>query len=208
MAKYEAKLLTPSLLNSWKWLENCPPTWSEKAYEDLDNYLNRRPIDKKVFEKGNRFENQVQSVCRGIKISNKMPTVNEVAKIVKGGKWQQVTKCQIVLPEITFMLYGRKDIDFPDMTIDIKTTGNYKNPDYYIDSYQHKIYLYSDLINGHPKKMFKYVISDFESVYEIDIDMPKPEILKKEVFEIVQRFWNFLKSKESLQKAYLSKFCR
>jgi len=205
---YESKLLTPSLLNSWRWLESCPVGWKEKAETDLENYLNRRPIDKEVFELGNRFEKQVESLAKGVKITNPMKTAEEVAAICKGGLWQQVTKCEIKTPDVTFLLYGRKDVDFANKTIDIKTTSNYKNPDYYLDSYQHRIYLYADWKNGHPKELFKYVISDFESVYEIDIVMPDPNILQKEVFEIVSRFREFLAKNKELEKAYFTKFCR
>lgn len=213
MGKYEAKLLTPSLLNSWKWFMECPGHWKDRAYVDLSNYLNRVPMSqekkKAIFDKGNRFERQVISVCRGVRVTNKMPTVDEVAKLCMGGRFQRVTKFEFKHPSgITFMIYGKKDVDFDDRTIDIKTTGEFKDPDYYTSSYQHRCYLYTDFMSGKPKKKFTYVITDFESVYEIDIPMPDIDILRKEVFEMVDGFYNFLTSKKELENAYFKKFCR
>lgn len=62
-------------------------------------------------------------------------------------------------------LYGIVDYEFPDMIVDLKGTDNYKC-NKYKDSTQHPVYSLIRHLKGTPIKQFKYLVSDYENVFQ------------------------------------------
>ena len=204
-----ARLITPSLLNSFAWYNNCPYSWKEKAIQDLSNYLNRVPFEpNEYFERGNKYEKQVKALCNGWKVEDPMPTIKEMAKLCKGGLWQQNTKVFIVIDNVEYIVCGRIDVLKKDEIIDIKTTSNYKGEDSYLSTSQHVLYLYANHEIGGTINKFRYLVSDFNEIHKVSFEVEDWDLLRVEAFKLLTDFLNFLKGNKSLQEAYLHKFCR
>ncbi len=96
----------------------------------------------------------------------KAELVNKIAD-----KLQLATKSQEYLEAIipshlgNIKLYGIADYSFPEMIVDLKTTGNYKI-NKYKDNMQHPVYSLIKKLNGNPLKAFKYLATDFDNAYQ------------------------------------------
>ena len=60
-------LVTSSILDSFSWLSNCPPSWKEKALEEFGNSLKRiyTPLSPAV-KRGMDFEDRI---CRDLYVA-------------------------------------------------------------------------------------------------------------------------------------------
>lgn len=202
------KLITPSLLNSFNWLNKCPHSWREKALEDLTNLLNRAPFKpNKYFVRGNKYENQVRSICRGISPNDVMSTAVEMAELCKGGKWQEKIRAFIYIDDVPFCISGRIDVLFPDEIIDIKTTTTFKGDESYLSTSQHILYLFSAIHKKMPQRQFKYLVTDFEQIHEVPFEVGDPALLRVEVWRMINEFLDYLNKHKDLLEAYETKFC-
>ncbi|MHA1302160.1 MAG: hypothetical protein ACTSPI_00460 [Candidatus Heimdallarchaeaceae archaeon] len=206
--KYESKLITASLLNSFNWYNTCPVSWREKAFYDLTNYLNRAPFEPNDYMKlGQEYENQVQKLSQGMKVDNLMPTAANMAKLVAGGTWQVKIKGRITIDEQKYFLSGRIDVLKKGEIIDIKTTQEYKGEDKYLGTTQHLLYLYSAHSQNWKHNIFKYLVSDFKEIHEVKFEVNDWELLRIEVHRIISEFLTFLNKHPELRKAYDTVFC-
>lgn len=88
--------------------------------------------------------------------------VENVAKIVNRGLWQESVKKDLQIGNQEFLLYGKTDVIKRDTVYDIKYTSNYELGKF-LNSAQHLIYLYC---TGLPK--FKYLISNGKDFWQED----------------------------------------
>lgn len=205
---YEAKLITPSLLNSYAWYNNCPPGWKEKALHDLRSYLNRAPFVQNDFMKiGEEYENQVRKLTMGLKVQDPMPTAKQMAEKVAGGNWQVKLKGYISIDSQKYCLYGRIDVLKKGEIVDIKTTQEYKGEEKYLSTTQHIIYLYNAHSRHWKHNIFKYLVSDFKDIHEVKFEVEDWDLLKIEAHRIVSEFVDFLNKNPELKDAYDNKFC-
>jgi len=206
--KYESKLITASLLNSFNWYNNCPPSWREKALYDLTNYLNRAPFEPNDYMKlGQEYEKQVQKLTQGMKVENLIPTTTTMAQLVAGGAWQVKIKGRITIDEQKYFLSGRIDVLRKGEIIDIKTTQEYKGEDKYLGTTQHLLYLYSAHSQNWKHDTFKYLVSDFKEIHEVKFQVDDWDLLHVEVHRVISEFINFLNKYPELKNAYDNTFC-
>lgn len=204
---FDAKLITPSLLNSFNWLQNCPPSWREKALADITRYLNRAPFEPNDSMKlGQEYENQVRKLSQGMKVEGVMPTATEMANLVKGGTWQVKLKGYITVDQQRYCLYGRIDVLTSEI-LDIKTTQDYKGEEKYLSTAQHLIYLYNARSRNWKHDTFKYLVTDFKEIHEVKFQVNDWDLLNVEVHRIVKEFADWLKQNPELQDAYDNTFC-
>lgn len=154
-------LITPSLLNSWAFIDQCTQyvresendTMSyedkceiarEKAFNDFLKVLNREPTPTNQYmQMGNEFEAETYkgNTC--------------FSEIVKGGAFQIVGKKYETISGLNFLLYGRLDVLKGGTIFDIKRVQCWKL-NRYKTSFQHPFYLhlFSECND------FKYLIFD------------------------------------------------
>ena len=204
------RLITTSLISSIKWYQNSPKSWKDKAYNDLSNQLNR--VWGKMNEAAQRgidFENKVYEIAKkGFSRQGSEYFQNVVQKCI-GGTFQDKLKANEVIEGYSYCLYGKSDVMFDKIIIDIKTTAEYK-PKKYLDSFQHKLYMY---ITG--REFFEYVVAEWDEypkikeVHCLDINISNPKItLQEEIHTTVLNAVKFLQERPILWKAYEEKFCR
>ena len=160
-------LITPSLLGSYKWY------LSDESIDAREKFLNTlakiRTETTPSQAKGLDFEDKICELDKMLKANWSDSALNfvfsdeteeyksclkNIAKIVKGGLWQQTVKKDLTVGNQEFLLYGKCDVIKRDTIYDIKFTSNYEVGKF-SDSAQHLIYLYClDL----PK--FQYLVSD------------------------------------------------
>jgi hypothetical protein len=144
-------LITPSLYSSWKY-------WMDSEEEGrtaiLETLCKVEKEKSPAMQMGIDFENNIRKVCEGGTVDD--PCVNEVAKIVQGGMWQQRISRELDGD----LVYGIADVIKRNTIYDIKRIYQYELGKYE-DSIQHLIYLYAAEIPN-----FEYLISDGREVYE------------------------------------------
>ena len=168
-------LITPTLLNSFDWLQKCPPSWRERAYKDIMNTLNREPWKpNRAVRMGMDFEKKVYSVANRpdldeLKASEKFI---KVCKRVKGYDYQRKTKLFVEVDGEEYCCFGRIDCYSSNEIIDIKTTAKYGGKGKYLSGWQHKFYT---ALEGVEK--FTYLIAEWK-------DAEKEDYIIKEVYEV------------------------
>lgn len=179
MKKY---LLTPSLLNSWKY---CV----ESDYSSLDDFLKtlrrEKTEQKEVFIKGYDFEDYMKK--------HYPETLN--------GSYEVKVSRIVIIDGVEYVLYGRIDCLKAGIITDYKWTGSYENGKFY-DSYQTMIYL--DLV---PEAyQMNYVISnnfnkdkvvgnweEDKDKFNLFVEEYKREDLKLDVKQEIKLFMEWLK---------------
>ena len=227
-----SKLITTSLIGSIDWykkaprsiIENTTQTWKEKAYNDLENMLARKwTTPGKAAQRGMDFENRIYNILNvyaqtidatEIEINNLICSekFKEVLRRCEGGKFQQKNKNYITVDGIEYCLYGKEDVTFPKLIIDIKTTMKYKESKYK-DSFQHKIYLHNT-----GKKQFTYIIvifhnEDSNTIQEIKyvdivVDDAKLAEYKIEIINKIKEIKIFFDNMPELKKLYGTKYSK
>lgn len=207
-----SKLITASLVGAVDWLQKCPPSWRTKALDDLTNQLARRSFDvpPPSMQRGMDFEAAVYS--RAGLVNNKgSEHFMWFVEQCRGGIFQKKTKRYVEIDGVEYCLYGRIDVWFHDVIKDIKTTGRYRGKEKYLDSFQHKLYCFTERI---PK--FKYLVAEFQgdadhfivARHEIEYVVEDWARLRKEVLEKVRSVITFLKHDEELFELYNTTFSR
>ena len=173
-------LITPSLLNSYKWYVDSEYGNPEELRKEWLDKL-RRVYGKtsEAAQKGIDFENNVEAYNENkyqLRILDENAKekdlkyddcVVDIANKVKDGYWQERLSKNITIKNnpfhpngIDFILYGKSDVIKGDTIYDIKTTKNYEVGKFQ-DNPQHAIYCYcADIYK------FKYLVTDFKSTYE------------------------------------------
>ena len=124
--------------------------------------------------------------------------IEEIGNIVKGGLWQQTCKKELTIGNQEFLLYGRTDVIKRDTIYDIKFTSNYELGKF-IDSSQHRIYLYC---LGLPK--FQYLISDGKE-YWIE-DYHNHEGIEDELKGMISDFMGYLENDKEAKEMFLTEW--
>lgn len=137
-------LITPSLLNSWKYYISVED--EEKEAEQREKILatfRREEIEPTpIMEFGREFEDDVLKWSDNISFKTTQSheygcAVINIGDIVMGGTWQM--PCKRTYKD--FLLYGRMDVVKGPAIYDIKTTQRYEIGKFR-DSAQHRLYLY------------------------------------------------------------------
>lgn len=151
-------LITTSILDSFEWFNNCPPSWKDKAHKDILSSLRREPWKPhKSAKRGMEFEDMVYAHARLKKSTGGSRHFQEVVNKCRGGKFQQVLKKNIKVNGNNVVLYGKVDVLFEDRILDIKTTENYRGASKYLNGWQHLLYLYMSGLQD-----FSYLVVLFE----------------------------------------------
>jgi len=131
-------LITQSLLSSWLYVYK-----SEAGYESFIKALNKEPVQlTQAMLDGNRFENLVSAVNKGVTLDPAhewYAGVTETAKILKGSAEQVKLSTEIIIDDITLVLYGVLDNIKAGVIYDTKMSRAYHYGKYY-DSPQHSMY--------------------------------------------------------------------
>ena len=211
-----SRLITQSLLSKIDWILNCPPSWKEKAFQDLNNMLNRVWTEPgPPAKRGMDFERVVYSILSkkhlDIALLNCSDFFREVLRLCQGGQFQRKTKSFLTIAGEEYCLFGKIDVWFPNLIIDLKTTGNYKGRDHYLKSMQHKIYCYNERI-----KDFKYIVVEFtddenniiRNVHKIEYSINDRSYLRKELENKILDTLAFLEADKDLLRLFLTKYSR
>lgn len=124
--------------------------------------------------------------------------VESIAKIVKGGLWQQTCKKDLQVGNKEFLLYGRTDVIKRDTVYDIKFTSNYELGKFF-NSSQHLIYLYC---TGLPK--FQYLISDGEDFWIEDYH--NHANIENEIKSKISDFLGYLENDKEAKEMFETKW--
>lgn len=211
MTKY---LITPSLINSLSWYlkESFTKTEAEQRQEFLQTLRREKTPTTEAQAKGIKLENDILDCCNGkyltfrpsyrTKYNSYDFVVDSLAKIVKGGLWQQSVKKDIKVGNQDFILYGRTDVIKRGTIFDIKYTSKYELGKFQ-DSIQHLIYLYcSDL----PE--FSYLISDGKDWWREDYFNYNniEDKIKSKISEFLDYLEGDKEAKELFNNKWLSKY--
>lgn len=172
MIKYQ---IYPTLLDSFYWYKRG---YNEK--QELIDKINRVKSEMpEAAKKGVAFENVINVLLKSKNhkllmdaeyyessgFTFKTEIVNRVAaKLINAEKQQEYIQAVVETPVGGIKVYGFIDYSYPDMQIDLKTTGSYKKGKYAINN-QHKCYPLLAQINGKAITKFNYLVTDFTNMY-------------------------------------------
>lgn len=172
MIKYA---IYPTLLDSFYWYKRG---YNEK--QELIDKINRVKTEMpEAAKKGVEFEGVINMLLKAkcnpllmnveyYQTENfvfKTEIVNRIAqKLINATKQQEYIEAIIETPVGGIKVYGFIDYSYPDMFVDLKTTGSYKKDKYKINN-QHKCYPLLAQINGRPVSKFNYLVTDFQQMY-------------------------------------------
>lgn len=182
----------PSLLDAYlRYKKND----DEETFTSLFNRINKVPQDEvpEHVVKGIEFENFVNNLLYEGRPENsynpgdsKLIDIGEqvASKLDKCIELQKYEETIIETPVGRIKLYGIIDYDFPDMIVDLKTVVEYSCNKY--EKYaQHPTYALIRKNNGQPIKAFKYLITDFNRVYQ-ETYIPTEQMYQKLMFTIYE----------------------
>ncbi len=204
------KLITPSIMNSVAFAKNASGKWREKGRQDLFNQLSRiYPAEMPhAIRRGLDFEDRVYQCAR---MDPEHWTSSDAFRAVvdecRGGSFQAKAKRDISVDGEVFTLYGKLDVKFPELIIDLKTTNKRQPPGKYLGTPQHLIYSYSTGI-----KNFRYLVivldenDQIVEVYPIDWESPGEEAVENVLITKIRQFMKDLESFGMLE-LYHDKFC-
>ncbi len=172
MVKYS---IYPTLLDSFYWYKRG---YNEK--QELINKINRIKTEMpEAARKGVAFENVINILLKSgnhpllMDVEHyessgfifKTEIVNRIAaKLINATKQQEYIESVVQTPVGGIKVYGFIDYTYPDMFVDLKTTGSYKKDKYEINN-QHKCYPLLAQLNGRDVRKFNYLITDFTQMY-------------------------------------------
>lgn len=207
-----AKLITPTILNSLAWWQNCWANKKDEARHDFLNSLSRNygPWEEapEAIRKGVAFENEVYKWADRDRQGKGSKKFNEVCEMVKGGNFQKKSKKFLTIDGVEYCIYSKLDVKLPNKIIDLKTTMNYRGPKKYLDTMQHKFYCYTEDCND-----FEYVVVTWDIGYTIDQVFVVPyhvddmKSVEADIIEAVRNFIDIINAYDDLQEAYEEKFC-
>jgi len=212
-------LVTPTILDSYEFAKSAPPSWTVRAEEGFLAKLRREKVDYPAWvKKGQSFEDTVVRVCNAH--HNKRFKTNPVKqgselfqKVVSeciGGTFQEKLSKKMEIDRQKVFLFGYCDVTFPTLTIDLKTTLNYKGESKYLNRHQHLIYSY---IRQVPE--FKYLVVQWanedaitiQAVHDIYYHAPDQAELERIIRLKISNFFDYL-SQNNLWQAYYYTFSK
>lgn len=151
---------------------------SDTAYQEFIDRLNRKPFTSEAAEKGTAFNNLVDELLKSGTIADtdfvqygdftfRSDIVNHFVGCLQGSVSQYFCKGLLETSKGLVELYGYIDEIQADTTIDIKTTGNYTFPKY-LHNFQQVVYPFCLQQEGIDITRFKYMITDFNNLFEED----------------------------------------
>jgi len=157
------KLITPSLLSGIEFLRDCPPSWKGNAFQSLKATLSRKYKEPtRQIKRGIDFENSIYktlSTMDSVDFKNYSSEYQQFLNDCCGGVFQKTTKKIIEIKGTKYLLYGKIDVWFPGLIIDIKTTENFTGDDKYLKTSQHEIYCFCE---GIPTFLYKVAVFENE----------------------------------------------
>lgn len=196
----------PTLLDSFYWYKRG---YNEKS--ELINKINRVKSEMpESARKGVAFENVINTLLKAKNhplLTNseyfesdgfifQPEIVNRIAaKLINAEKQQEYIQAVVETPVGGIKVYGFIDYSYPDMFIDLKTTGSYKKDKYKINN-QHRCYPLLAQINGKPISKFNYLITDFTQMY-IEPYLHHSGMTDEFIFNLVE-FTEFLEANRGL----------
>ena len=212
-------LVTTTLIGNFEWFQECPSSWKEKAFRELEGTLKRTKTwaPSPEIERGIKFEKMVNEAllqCEAPdQFKNRFPkSCMDVVKFFercKGGLQQVSLSKTVKIGDQVFNLFGKADIVFPlQKIIDIKTTGKASTKDKYASKLQHWMYCYCGEI-----KNFEYIVAEFVNeqfctnvqVYELECDLDYALI---EIQKRLAKFIDWVQHEPDLLKAYVNIFTK
>lgn len=208
-------LVTPTLLNSFEFAKNAPPSWVTRAMNDFIGKIRR---EKSTFPawvgKGIAFEDTVYRVCNKAQkdgvtnITQGSDHFQHVANQCLGGSFQDVYKKTIIIDDMLVLYYNKTDVVFPDKIIDIKTTLKWKGADKYLKGWQHMLYLWASGLSE-----FEYLVAVWQnewsdkiaSVHTVKYTLPDASLIEQKIIEATKEMFDFLKA-NGLYEDYYSTF--
>jgi len=217
-----SRLITATLIDAIDWFNVSPATWKQRAYVQLLNQLNRKWIPpEKAVQRGIDFEKTIYECLKAGEHTQSSFTKQAVKDYniadltwfisrCKNCEIQKKIKRFIRINNIEYCLFGKIDVWSNDLITDIKTTGNYKGEDYYIHSFQNKLYSY---ITGN--MYFRYLIAVFndtgEIIDKIELRFKQEQTtiigLRNYIDKKIIETMDFLEADLTLITAYKEKFC-
>jgi hypothetical protein len=165
VTKYE---IYPTLIDSFYWAKRLG------KWDELLDKVNR--VKSEMAEpalKGIAFEACVNKAIIKPFASNMLidtfefdsDLINKVAKkLCNSIKQQEYIQANLETKYGAVKLYGFVDYSYPEMYIDLKTTGSYKIGKFNIYN-QHKAYPLINQLNGGKVHHFNYLVTDFKEMY-------------------------------------------
>ncbi len=211
-----ALLITPTLLNSYDWLQKCPPSWKERAYTDIMNTLNREPWKpNRAVRMGIDFENKVYANANRTDLEKLNASENfiKICKRVKGFDFQKSTKLIVNVDGEDYCCFGRLDCYSKDEIIDIKTTANFGGNAKYLSGWQHKFYTALEQI-----RRFTYLVAEWENaelenfiikdVHEVlyELDLNEVESVIHEIKDHIRAFIDYVNFDDGMKEAYYTRY--
>ena len=204
MTKY---LITTTLLNSYQYYINDEFKSPADSRADFLKTLSKEKFEpNEAMRKGIDFERDIQYATNPFNqidifhadYDEKQHIINQIAKIVNGGLWQQTCKKDLHIGDKDFLLYGKMDVVKRDTVYDIKFTSNYELGKF-LDSAQHLIYLYC---TGLPK--FQYLISDGEDFWIEDYH--NHANIENEIKSKISDFLGYLENDKEAKEMFETKW--
>ena len=204
-----AKLITPTLLNQYNWLQKAPKGyWKEKAIQDFYNILHRiypkEPSPEILL--GRKFEGYIMKSAQSGKKGT--PLFNEIRDLFIGAEFQKKIKVYLKIDEELYVVCGRVDAVFKNKILDLKTTSNFKGPENYLNGWQHLIYCLSEKIEE-----FNYIIVELkdnviQDYHVINYKVPSWELVENKIKEKIKEIIEYINKDEILLEGYLKTFNR
>lgn len=220
----KSRLITPSLLSAIAWCQTAPqshidkdptkPTWREQAYVDLDNLLNRvwDNSPKPYLDRGIKFENAVYKEAMN-PTGRGSDHFKWFVEECKGGQFQYKSKKYVTIDGHVYCIYGKLDVRFPHIIKDIKTTSKWKGDANYLDTWQHRLYCFTEGIDA-----FRYNVAVFNDPDEgplsneivdhhaVDYVVEDRAQLEESIITKIKEVVQFLQLDEQWFTAYTTKF--
>jgi hypothetical protein len=158
--------LSPTFLDSFRYYREAKDEYADKARRDLIDRLNGVSVTSEAMRKGIDFEQAVCDYCDGKKITvgrgakpALLQSIDEIAGYVNGALRQVHVSAHIATD---IVIHGYIDFLKGGTIYDVKTTHQYEFPKY-LHKCQHLAYMAA--LRPHGIATFKYLITDFSSVY-------------------------------------------
>lgn len=212
-------LVTASLLDSYSFAISAPPSWKSRALAGFIQQIRREKGDYPSWvTAGIDFEDAVYKVCNRSKTFLKAMEVDsskEFKKVVQacyGGEFQKKLSKRLTIDGNKCYFFGKLDVDFKEMTKDIKTCIKWSGKSKYLKKIQHKLYLWMN-----DKFKFEYVVvhwKDHEKepnvirrVHTIEYTNPGHTILENDIVQLTRSMLQFI-HEQGLWEDYYFTFSR
>ncbi|SMC52505.1 hypothetical protein [Pedobacter nyackensis] len=165
----------------------------DETFDSLLNRINKVKTEQTEDQlRGVQFESDVNAILKGGDVSsiNYTEAHKQVAaRLINCTGLQEYIEVVIRTRVGNVKLYGIVDYMFDEMAVDLKGTSNYKL-NKYKDSTQHPIYSLICKLKGKPLKQFKYLVTDYEKVFQ-ETYIPSDNMFHKLIY-LIYEFVEFI----------------